>query len=136
MGTGGEEGQEGALYRLDHGAITKYQTAEGLVANDVRLSTEDRKGAIWIGTTDGLSRFADTRLTNYTTEQGLSHNYVPDVEDSDGTLIGTEVASSAGRKFVSITTQMDCSTTSSRDLADENDYFDELHRGLSVTSVK
>jgi signal transduction histidine kinase len=91
VGTGGDEGQEGALYRLKDGLTTKYQKREGLVANDVRFIMEDRNGALWVGTTRGMSRFKDERFTNYTTEQGLSHNYVRDIhEDADGTLwIGT-----------------------------------------------
>jgi signal transduction histidine kinase/ligand-binding sensor domain-containing protein len=91
VGAGGDEGQEGGLYRLKDGAVTRYRTREGLVSDDVRLITEDSRGALWVGTTGGLSRFADGKFTNYTTAQGLSNNYVRDVyEDADGTLwIGT-----------------------------------------------
>ncbi|HYO62570.1 MAG TPA: two-component regulator propeller domain-containing protein [Pyrinomonadaceae bacterium] len=91
VGTGGDEGQEGGLYRLKDGAATLYRTSEGLVSNDVRFIAADRRSALWVGTTGGLSRFQDGRFTNYTTEQGLSNNYVRDVyEDADGALwIGT-----------------------------------------------
>ncbi len=91
VGAGGDEGQEGGLYRLGGGVTTRYRTSEGLVSNDVRFIMQDRRGALWIGTTGGLSRFHAGTFTNYTTEQGLSNNYVRDVyEDADGTLwIGT-----------------------------------------------
>lgn len=91
VGAGGDEDQEGALYRLKDGAAKKYQTGDGLVANDVRFITQDGEGALWVGTTGGMSRFKDERFTNYTTEQGLSHNYVREIrEDADGALwIGT-----------------------------------------------
>lgn len=91
VGTGGDEAQEGGLYRLKNGVTKRYRTSEGLVANDVRFITQDRRGALWVGTTGGMSRFEDEMFTNYTTEQGLSHNYVREVyEDADGTLwIGT-----------------------------------------------
>lgn len=91
VGAGGDEGQEGGLYRLKGGEATRYGTAEGLVSNDVRLIAVDRRGALWVGTTGGLSRFEAGKFTNYTTGQGLSNNYVRDVyEDADGALwIGT-----------------------------------------------
>ena len=91
VGTGRDEGQDGALYRLSNGVITKFQMSEGLVSNDVRFIMEDHQGALWIGTTRGMSRFKDDRFTNYTTEQGLSNNFVREIhEDADGALwIGT-----------------------------------------------
>lgn len=64
VGAGGDEGQEGGLYRFRDGAATRYRTGEGLVSNDVRLITEDRRGALWVGTTGGLSRFAGGKFTN------------------------------------------------------------------------
>jgi signal transduction histidine kinase/ligand-binding sensor domain-containing protein len=91
VGTGRDEEQDGALYRISGGAITKFQMREGLVANDVRFIMEDHEGALWVGTTRGMSRFKDDRFTNYTIEQGLSNNFVREIhEDVDGTLwIGT-----------------------------------------------
>jgi signal transduction histidine kinase/ligand-binding sensor domain-containing protein len=91
VGAGGDEGQEGGLYRLRGWETTRYRTTEGLVSNDVRFINEDRAGNLWVGTTGGLSRFKDEKFTNYTAGEGLSNNYVRDVyEDADGTLwIGT-----------------------------------------------
>jgi PAS domain S-box-containing protein len=81
----------GGLNRFRGGQFTVYRTENGLVHNDVRFITEDRAGALWIGTVGGLSRFKDGSFTNYTTASGLSHNYVRAIyEDSAGALwIGT-----------------------------------------------
>ncbi|HEX6187369.1 MAG TPA: two-component regulator propeller domain-containing protein [Pyrinomonadaceae bacterium] len=91
IGTGRDEEQDGALYRINDGGIAKFQMREGLVTNDVRFIMQDRQGTLWVGTTRGMSRFQDGRFTNYTIEQGLSNNFVREIyEDADGTLwIGT-----------------------------------------------
>jgi signal transduction histidine kinase/ligand-binding sensor domain-containing protein len=89
--SGHVSGSLGGLYCFKDGEFTPYRTSEGLVHNNVRHITEDRSGALWIGTEGGLSKFQNGRFTNYTTQQGLSHNYVREIyEDADGTLwIGT-----------------------------------------------
>ena len=91
VGAGGDEGQEGGLYRLRGGEVTRYRTGDGLVSNDVRFIKQDSRGALWVGTTGGLSRLEGGAFTNYTTAQGLSNSHVRDVyEDADGTLwVGT-----------------------------------------------
>jgi signal transduction histidine kinase len=88
---GNAPGNPGGLYRLKDGETTHYSVENGLVSSDVRVITQDHQGALWIGTTDGLSRFTDGRFTNYTTGHGLSNDHVRDIyEDADGTLwIGT-----------------------------------------------
>ena len=55
------------------------------------LVFEDAKGRLWFGGIGGLSLYADGKLTNYTTKEGLVGNYVRSIyEDSEGTLwIGT-----------------------------------------------
>lgn len=90
VGTGAAD-DPGGLYRFKDGVFTPFHAAEGLTLTDVRLITEDRHGALWIGGAGGMSRYHDNQFTNYTTEQGLSNNYVRDIyEDADGTLwIGT-----------------------------------------------
>jgi ligand-binding sensor domain-containing protein/AraC-like DNA-binding protein len=55
---------------------------------------EDRKGELWIGTTNGLFRVSETGTKKYTTADGLSNNYITRMtEDGDrnfwvGTLKG------------------------------------------------
>ncbi len=81
----------GGLYAFRNGGFTHYEPGFGLIDGNVRVITEDREGALWIGTEGGLSRLKDGEFTSYTTEQGLSHNYVREIyEDADGALwIGT-----------------------------------------------
>src|SRR6266850_2094273 len=77
--------------RFKDGVFTPFRTSEGLTLTDVRIITEDRQGALWLGGVNGMSRYEDGKFTNYTTEQGLSNNYVRDIyQDADGTFwIGT-----------------------------------------------
>ena len=72
-------------------SFTVYRRQDGLVHDDVRFITEDREGALWIGTTGGASRFKDGTFTNYTTAQGLSSDFVRAIHQTDdGTLwLGT-----------------------------------------------
>src|SRR5436190_35430 len=90
IGTGSDSAL-GGLHRFKDGVFTPFRAAEGLTLTDVRIITEDRQGALWIGGVSGMSRYQDGTFTNYTTEQGLSHNYVRDIyQDADGTFwIGT-----------------------------------------------
>ena len=90
IGTGSDSAL-GGLHRFKDGVFTPFRAAEGLTLTDVRIITEDRQGALWIGGVSGMSRYQDGIFTNYTTEQGLSHNYVRDIyQDADGTFwIGT-----------------------------------------------
>ena len=53
-----------------------YTVYDGLVANPVRCIYQDSKGFIWIGTYEGLSRYDGYKFTNYTTANGLSHNFI------------------------------------------------------------
>ncbi|MBR9990781.1 MAG: hypothetical protein KFH98_13555, partial [Gemmatimonadetes bacterium] len=68
-----------------------YTTDQGLVHNSVRTIRQTRDGALWIGTTDGLSRFSGGRFTSFTAADGLAATHVRAIhEDRDGTLwIGT-----------------------------------------------
>ena len=53
-----------------------YTVQDGLVANPVRCIYQDSKGFIWIGTFEGLSRYDGYKFKNYTTNNGLSHNFI------------------------------------------------------------
>ena len=53
-----------------------YTVQDGLVANPVRCIYQDNKGFIWIGTFEGVSRYDGYKFTNYTTANGLSHNFI------------------------------------------------------------
>jgi len=59
IGTG-----NGGVHRLKNGRFAHYGNAEGLAGDDcVGPIFEDAKGAIWIGTLEGLSRFKDGVFT-------------------------------------------------------------------------
>jgi ligand-binding sensor domain-containing protein/two-component sensor histidine kinase len=70
--------------------FVKYTVQDGLVANPVRCIYQDKKGFIWIGTYDGLSRFDGYKFTNYTTTNGLSHNFINSLMEVDGKLLISE----------------------------------------------
>src|SRR5688572_14885390 len=59
--------------------IRTYNIEDGLVNNDVLNIYEDSKGFIWLCTRGGLSRYDGSRFTNYTTENGLTHDMINDI---------------------------------------------------------
>lgn len=63
-----------------------YTIQDGLVANSVRRFFQDSKGFIWIATWEGLSRYDGYRFTNFTTDNGLSHNLVNDLFEDNGKI--------------------------------------------------
>lgn len=71
--------------------VATYTTEDGLAHDGVRVISQTRDGALWIGTLGGLSRLAEGRLTSYAAADGLSAAHVRALyEDADGNLwIGT-----------------------------------------------
>ena len=73
-----------------------YSQANGLPNNQIQCILQDRKGWIWLGTSQGLSRFDGYRFVNYVHNpedtSSLSGNLVRVIfEDSEGNLlVGTE----------------------------------------------
>lgn len=67
-----------------------YTVMDGLVANPVRCIYQDSEGFIWIGTFEGLSRYNGYKFTNYTTSNGLSHNFVNSLFEIGGKLLVAE----------------------------------------------
>jgi signal transduction histidine kinase/ligand-binding sensor domain-containing protein len=68
-------------------SIRRYDVSDGLAHNTVTSIYQDKKGYLWFGTFEGLSRFDGYRFTNYSTSDGLGHiivNHV--VEDRQGRL--------------------------------------------------
>src|SRR4030095_13600044 len=62
------------LSKAQQTSFTRYTMHDGLVANPVRCIYQDKKGFIWIGTYEGVSRYDGYKFTNYTNANGLSHN--------------------------------------------------------------
>src|SRR5215831_17010608 len=64
-----------------------YDVSDGLAHGHVKAIHQDRKGYIWFGTQEGLSRFDGYRFTNYGERDGLGHVIINDInEDRHGRL--------------------------------------------------
>src|SRR5215471_5728457 len=72
-------------------SVRRYDVSDGLAHGHVKAIHQDRKGYIWFGTLEGLSRFDGYRFTNYSERDGLGHVIVNDIaEDRQGRLwVGT-----------------------------------------------
>jgi ligand-binding sensor domain-containing protein len=72
------------LYRFRRNNLffKTYTVEDGLVSNPLRRIFQDKKGFIWIGTWEGLSKYDGYKFTNYTIANGLSHNMVNDLYES------------------------------------------------------
>lgn len=66
----------GQVFAWRDGALTRYASAEGMLAGSVRGLMEDRQGALWVGGYAGLCRIADGKVTNFTKRDGLSSEKV------------------------------------------------------------
>jgi ligand-binding sensor domain-containing protein/signal transduction histidine kinase len=66
----------GGLTRLEKGKFLHYGKASGLAGDTVRAIFEIGDGTLWIGTTSGLSCFANGRFQNYFTKDGLLSDVV------------------------------------------------------------
>ncbi len=75
--------------------FTNFTIAQGLASNDVVTSITDKKGNLWFGTNQGISKFIPDikkesgakSFKNYTTTQGLGNNYVMSIgEDKFGNI--------------------------------------------------
>jgi ligand-binding sensor domain-containing protein/signal transduction histidine kinase len=69
----------------------RYDVSDGLAHSRVLAIHQDRKGYLWFGTWEGLSRFDGYRFTNYGERDGLGHIFVNTIEeDRQGRLwVGT-----------------------------------------------
>ncbi len=79
------EGQNGTLWMgSESGAVISYRdhvaktytSSEGLPGGIVWAIKEDRAGSLWIGTSNGLARLRDGKVTAYSTKDGLPDNRV------------------------------------------------------------
>lgn len=75
----------------DKWMVKRYTTEHGLAHNTVYQISQDSIGYMWIGTDDGLCRFDGTKFTTFTTDDGLSSNYITDILNvgPDSFLIAT-----------------------------------------------
>ncbi|HNQ87691.1 MAG TPA: two-component regulator propeller domain-containing protein [Verrucomicrobiota bacterium] len=98
------------LHCLSEGGWTNYSTAQGLSHSTVTCIVEDHERQIWIGTSQGLNRFAGGCFTRFGRADGLLVEAIHSLfVDSAGALwVGTSgggLARRWGDRFRSITTQ-------------------------------
>jgi ligand-binding sensor domain-containing protein len=68
-------------------SVRRYDVSDGIAHGDVSAIHQDRKGYLWFGTWEGLSRFDGYRFTNYGVPDGLGHPIINDIaEDRRGRL--------------------------------------------------
>src|SRR5262245_7066598 len=68
-------------------SVRRYDVSDGLAHDKVGAIHQDRKGYLWFGTWEGLSRFDGYRFTNYGVRDGLGHPITNDIaEDRRGRL--------------------------------------------------
>jgi signal transduction histidine kinase/ligand-binding sensor domain-containing protein len=94
------------LYGLKDGRFTNYRASNGLPGNTIAFITEDRSGALWVGTPSGIGRFKDGMFTTYRAA-GLSLVRTIHEDDRGALWIGTYgygLFRFKNGKFVQITT--------------------------------
>ena len=71
----------GGITRLQDGKAVQYGPADGLAGGAVQALYEDDRGALWVGTAKGLSRFRGGRWTTWTSREGVPDNIYEIIED-------------------------------------------------------
>jgi signal transduction histidine kinase/ligand-binding sensor domain-containing protein len=66
----------GGLYRIAGNKVQHFGQGEGLTSSDILTVFVDRNGALWIGSTGGLSWFQDGHIHTVNSEQGLRSDLV------------------------------------------------------------
>jgi len=59
-----------------------YAQKDGLISNRVTTMMQDSRGFLWIGTGEGISIFDGVSFKNFTTEDGLSFNFIMSIVES------------------------------------------------------
>lgn len=72
----------------------QFTVADGLPSNRINAIAQDRRGYLWIATSDGLARFDGVGFRIWRAEQGLRDNFVwsVHVDAQDRVWIGTRAA--------------------------------------------
>lgn len=86
----------GGVAVYEGGRFTAYDTRHGLATGTVMAVYEDRRGAIWIGTNAGLSRFAAGTFVTANADNGLPGGIVPSVIEDRAGAMWVGVSSGAG----------------------------------------
>lgn len=75
--------REDGLWCLSDGVVRRVNPTQGLKSSAVTCVAGDRAGGLWVGTTNGLSRFNGTNVTRFTAAEGLPSDIVSSVHVSD-----------------------------------------------------
>jgi ligand-binding sensor domain-containing protein/signal transduction histidine kinase len=77
----------GGVVCRQNGIFTPFNPPDGQVGANVRVIYQTRDGALWFGTTVGLTRFKNGKLKTYSESDGLVSDVVSHLcEDRDGNL--------------------------------------------------
>lgn len=77
--------QDDGLFSYTAGKITHLTTPNGLVNKIVNTLYEDRKGNIWVGTENGVTKISGSKIEKLTSKQGFPFNSVRSIaEDEQG----------------------------------------------------
>jgi signal transduction histidine kinase len=79
------------LFHYDQGRLTVFTNSPGSVVGSAKAIIEDRSGALWIGTYNGLTRLKNGHFTTWTERDGLPSDHVRALYDDaeDVLWIGT-----------------------------------------------
>lgn len=85
------EGGENRLSMLKDDRLTTYTEKDGYGAFRFTIAYEDRQGALWFGTNDGLIKFQNNAFTHFRMADGLTSENVNNIfQDREGTIwVGT-----------------------------------------------
>ena len=75
------------LVHVHNGRADVFRQVDGLSSDEVVALFEDRENNLWVSTNNGLDRFRDTAVANFSLKEGLSNGLPQSVlADKDGSV--------------------------------------------------